>query len=152
MVKNPKHGNRQKEKGITLLETIIALGIIVIVSLAAVTINVSASSAMNNNRIKSFFVREMNTIAKLYSTYWTETENAHKNFRDAIEDYTGRTLTVTDGQVDNAEFYYSNTFETSSSSEKSFYLVLDFKTESNVLKMTSYRADDSELFKKEVRA
>ena len=134
------HGNRKKEKGITLVETIIAIGVIVIVSLATVSIAVYSSTVLSNTRVKEFFARETNTLADFYLTYNEE------NFPKAVSAYTGRTIT---GYTDTT-FYYDGAFRVSTEANKSFYLVLDFETSAETLSMNVFKANGSKILSKEV--
>ena len=139
------HGNRKKEKGITLVETIIAIGVIVIVSLATVSIAVYSSTILSNTRVKEFFARETNTLADFYLTYDTEAK-----FATAVNAYTGREFT---GYSDST-FYYDGAFRVSDEEKKSFYLVLDFETNAETgvvtLSMDAFKANGSKILSKEV--
>ena len=134
------HGNRKKEKGITLVETIIAIGVIVIVSLATVSIAVYSSTVLSNTRVKEFFARETNTLADFYLTY------DEGKFATAVKAYTGRTIT---GYTDST-FYYDGAFRVSDKEKKSFYLVLDFGTSAETLSMNVFKANGSKILSKEV--
>ena len=140
------HGNRKKEKGITLVETIIAIGVIVIVSLATVSIAVYSSTILSNTRVKEFFARETNTLADFYLTYDTR-----EKFATAVKAYTGCTIT---GST-NSTFYYDGAFRIiSAEANKSFYLVLDFETSAETgvvtLSMNAFKANGSKILSKEV--
>ena len=138
------HGNRKKEKGITLVETIIAIGVIVIVSLATVSIAVYSSTILSNTRVKEFFARETNTLADFYLTYDTE-----EKFATAVRAYTGRTEEEFTGYT-NSTFYYDGAFRISTEGNKSFYLVLDFETNPGTLSMNAFKANGSKVLSKEV--
>ena len=138
------HGNRKKEKGITLVETIIAIGVIVIVSLATVSIAVYSSTILSNTRVKEFFARETNTLADFYLTYDTE-----EKFATAVRAYTGRTEEEFTGYT-NSTFYYDGAFRISAEENKSFYLVLDFETNPGTLSMNAFKANGSKILSKEV--
>lgn len=135
------HGNRKKEKGITLVETIIAIGVIVIVSLATVSIAVYSSTILSNTRVKEFFARETNTLADFYLTYDTDVK-----FATAVSAYTGRAFTG----YTNSTFYYDGAFRISTEGNKSFYLVLDFETNPGTLSMNAFKANGSKVLSKEV--
>ena len=136
------HGNRKKEKGITLVETIIAIGVIVIVSLATVSIAVYSSTILSNTRVKEFFARETNTLADFYLTYDTE-----EKFTKAVKAYTGREEFT---GYTNSTFYYDGAFRISAEENKSFYLVLDFETNPETLSMNVFKANGSKILSKEV--
>lgn len=126
------HGNRQKEKGLTVLETVIALSVIVIVSIAAVSIAISTSNSFNTISVKRFFQREIDNISEIYLTY-DET-----NFSKGFKDLTGKEIS---GHTDST-YYLDATFNYVNDDENYTYkLVLDFDTSSLEVKAT--KADDS---------
>ena len=62
------HGNRKKE-GLTLVETVIALSIVVTVSLATVSIAVYSTNSLRSSANKGFFNHEIATFSDLYLSY-----------------------------------------------------------------------------------
>ena len=128
------HGNWKKEKGLTVLETVIALSEIVIVSIAAVSIAISTSNSFNSINVKRFFQREIDNISEIYLTY------DESNFIKGFKDLTGKDI---EGNRDATfTFYLNDSFNYVNSDEQySYKLVLDFDSSSLEVKAT--KADDS---------
>lgn len=67
MVQVPNHGNRRRQKeGLTLLETVISLAIIVLVSIGTATLVISSSNYLSSSREKRFFEHELDSISLMY--------------------------------------------------------------------------------------
>lgn len=111
-----KHGNRKKEKGLTLIETVIALGVISIVSISAFSIAVFSTNQISTSRIKNFFNIETKNFADLYLAYDKDT------FLTELNELTGSNFTdYTDGKI-----YYNLSLEYIPSNSTYAYYV-DFK-------------------------
>lgn len=135
----PKHGNRwKKEKGLTLIETVIALSIITIVSLAVVSIIVYSSNALNDSRVKSFFSRETDSIASFYLSYNSPT------YLDAVESLTGNTITG----ANTDKVYYKADYTYSNSSDYNYYI--SFNYDGDTLTLTSYEANSKVILRRSV--
>ena len=137
MAKVLNHGNR-KEKGLTLVEVVIALGIVVTVSLATVSIVVYSSSSLQSSARKSFFQHEIDTFADLYLSYDGE------NYQNAMRTYTGETVST---ETDHT-FYYDAAYRYSEASTAAYYTVLDF--EGNNLHLSAYKIDGTTILKKDI--
>lgn len=120
MEKTAHHGNR-KEKGLTLVETIIALGIITTITLATVSIAFFSANAIRNTSVKAFFTHETNAYSEIYISY-REDASAYQK---AMLQYSGQTVTL---GVDHT-FYYDGKFNYSSVEEHAYSLLLDFDTD-----------------------
>lgn len=131
------HGNR-KEKGLTLVEVVIALGIVVMVSLATVSIVIYSSSSLQSSARKSFFQHEIDTFAHLYLSYDGE------NYQNAMRTYTGETVSAGTDHT----FYYDAAYCYSEASAAAYYTVLDF--EENNLHLGAYKMDGTTILKKDI--
>ena len=129
------HGNWKKEKGLTLLETIIALAIIVTVSVSAVSVSVYTSNTFNDLSIKRFFQREVDNISEIYLSYDEST------FRDAFLKLTGKTISG----YNDTTYYLNVGFEYVEPTEEYAYkIALDFSG-TNALTVTSQRSNNKEI-------
>ena len=141
MAKVINHGNRRKEKGLTLIEVVIALSIIVTVSIAAMTIVVYSSSSLHSTAEKGFFQHEVDTLSDLYLSY-TGTDYAN-----AMKQYTGKT-DVADG--DDYTLYYDTAFRIGDSASYSYLVTLDFQTEPTKLVVTASKKEGAAILSREV--
>lgn len=118
-----KHGNRKKEKGLTLIETVIALGVISIVSVSAFSIAVFSTNQISTSRIKNFFNNETKNFADLYLAYDKET------FLSSINDLTGYNFT----DYENGKIYYNLSLEYIPENNSSFAYYVDLSFDGYVL-------------------
>ncbi len=138
MVQNSYHGTWKKEKGLTIAEVIVSLAVIVIVSLAVVSVALFSTQTQANTRVKQRFSRIVSDIAMLYETYEDD------DFEFAFNNYSGQTIVY---GVDKT-FYYDASFNYQSQSGSSYYLVCDFGT--NTLKVTASYSDNNVIFERSV--
>jgi len=134
------HGNRKK-KGLTLVETIIALSIISLVSLATVSIIVYSSNALRNTSIKAFFNHEVNSFSSIYIAYH-EDGGAYSK---AMKQYTGADVTLGEDHT----FYYDGSFNVCEAPARMYSLLLDF--EPNQLIITASNNQGGTILSREVR-
>jgi len=109
------HGNRwKKEKGLTLVEMVVSLAIIVIVSVAAISIAVYSSNTQKRVAISRYFTVLIDNSLRLYETY------SDTDFEDAFEALTGQAI-----------YYNTN---------RTYYLNLDYQyvEESNAVYNVRY--------------
>ena len=139
MEKTANHGNRKK-KGLTLVETLISLSVIVIVSLATVSIVVYSTNAISSARRKSFFAHETNTLANLYLTY----NDTPEDFTKAVRQYSGQDVVFGTDYT----FFYSEEFSYVEEAKQSYSLLLDFDVSS--LLMSARNAKGEEFLSMEV--
>lgn len=133
------HGNRRKkEKGLTLIETIVALGIIVLISTAVSSIIILSSNALYDTREKSHFVRETSSFASFYLTY----DETH--FATAVNHVTGLSL---EG-YDDTTIYYASDYSYSDNTDYKYTLLLDF--DENTLTMTVNHQNGEQLYTRSV--
>ena len=138
MAKVLNHGNR-KEKGLTLIEVVIALSVIVTVSLATVSIVVFSSTSLEATARKNFFQHEINTFADLYLSYEGE------NYKTAMNRYTG--ADVVDGT--DHTFYYDASYHYAVEASSAYYAVLDF--EEGTLRLGAYKKDGTPILTRDVK-
>ena len=119
MEKAAYHGNR-KEKGLTLVETIIALSIITIVSLATVSIVIYSSNALRNTSVKAFLNHEVSSLSNIYLSYHDDASAYNK----AMKQYSGQDLVLGEDYV----FYYDGNFALCEEPVRAYSLLLDFDT------------------------
>lgn len=132
-----KHRPR-RQKGLTLIEVVVALAIISIVSFAVVSIAVNSTSALSTARINNFFSRETDGFASFYLTYNDE------GFHDAIEEVTG---TVIDG-TNNEKVYYNVDCQYSTSENYHYYV--NFSYDSSTLTLIAYDVNNNSIFSRSV--
>jgi len=134
-----KHGNRtKKEKGLTLVETVIALGIIIIVSTSVVSIMIFSTNSLSKNRITNFFSHETNSFATFYLSY---------NDSDYYKAVKAMTNTDIDG-TNNEKVYYAADYSYSDDSDYSYYV--NFAYDGDTLTLTSYDKNDENVFTRSV--
>ena len=127
------NGNRwKKEKGITLIEIVVSLAIIVIISVAAVSIAAYSSTLFNSMNVKRFFQREIDNIAELYLSYDEE------DFSSAFNKLTGKTISG----YTNSTYYVSHNFEYVESTDNYFYKI-NLTFDESTLNISSLKSDDS---------
>ena len=113
------HGSWKKEKAVTLVETVVALSIITIVSIAAVSISIYSANSFRIASVKKFFNHEISSISEIYSAYDNEAD-----FADAFELHTGRSI---GGYTDTTYYLNSSLNYIDGSEGSSFYLRLTFE-------------------------
>ena len=139
MGKNFIHGNRwKKEKGLTLVETIVSLTIFLVVSLSTVSLAVYTVNSFKMVDIKAFFIREIDTIATFYLDY-NDTD-----FSSAFEYYTGQEI----NGYTNKTFYFNDKYEYISSNGYSYYMSLKF--DSNKLTISSFKSSGKDIYERVV--
>lgn len=129
MGKTFNHGNRKKEKGITLVETIVSLSIISIISLATVTLAIYSTNSLRLSRERNFFIRETYNFANLYLSYDEE------KFIDAINWTTNLSEAKT---YHNFSVYYDVNHLYTDETHEAFYVSLEFTDENKTLNLSAY--------------
>lgn len=113
------HGSWKKEKAVTLVETVVALSIITIVSIAAVSISIYSANSFRLASVKKFFNHEISSISEIYSAY-----NNEADFATAFELHTGKAIS---GYTDTTYYLDSSLNYVDSYEGSSFYLRLSFE-------------------------
>ena len=133
-----QHGNWKKEKGLTLIEVVIALTITVIISVAVVSVSIYSSNALYKQRAEDFFIYETSNIATIYYEY------DEVDYVKAINHLTGLEVSGHDDMT----IYYKEDFTYSNSSDYHYYLNVKFNTES--LTFDSYNSKDVKIYSRSV--
>lgn len=134
------HEHRAKKEGITLVETLVAIAVVVIVSVAAASVAFYSSNAIRNATVKRFFHNEIDTIAKLYLTY------DGSEFSDAMNNFCGVNQSPAEGET---LYFYNGIFEmVDSSAPYEYKLSLAFASSS--LNLASSYKDGSSIYAREV--
>lgn len=128
----------KKKKGLTLIETVIALSITAIVSLAVVSLTIYATNGLYLQRAKSFFIYETENISTLYLA------NNESNYVTSFNHLTGLETT----EYTNTRLYYHNDFTYSNDTDYSYYLDIEF-SESG-LSFKSYTNKDALVYERSV--
>ena len=135
------NGNRwKKEKGITLIEILVALSIIILVSVAAVSIATYSATMFNTINVKRFFQREIDNIAELYLSY------EEVDFSTAFNKLTGKTIS---GYTDSTYFVNSNFQYVESVDEYAYKINLTFS--GATLDIASVKSDNSPIRSRSVQ-
>ena len=132
MVKDSYHGNRKKEKGLTVVETVVSLTVITIISVGALSLAVFAANSRRRADVSRYFSNLADQSLKLYQTY------EGNDFNDAFLLLTGQSISYeTDGT-----YYLSSDYRyVGSSSDYDYTVTYDFEEDS--LKVTaSYKDGD----------
>ena len=130
--------NWKKEKGISLVELVISLAIIVIISIAGVSIAVYSSNSFKNNELKRHFVSELTSLSILYIN--------SVNYVSAVNSFYGDSV-LSDG-IDTDVYFDANYKVIHSTSEFAYRLYFDFETDK--LTLSSYTQSDKLIYSKEV--
>lgn len=135
------HGNRKKEKGLTLVEVVVSLGLLVIVSIATASVAVFSSTSTKNNSVKRFFANEINNIAILYLSY------DEVDFVEAIQFSMDITLTG----YDDVTVYYDGKYQLLDSDENYKYKI-DFDFTGNTdLTISSFNNQNKAIYSRSVK-
>lgn len=139
---------KSKQKGITLVETIVAMALVVIISVSIyVTCNYTLK-AQNDNSVKTFFATETENLAMCYYNSNLKTKTSaenYDNFKSAFEFSSGLKnaendyfdfayISGTVSQVETITIYYSKDFEylvKDSKDDSVFKIVFTFKENEN---------------------
>ena len=140
MVKILFFRNWKKEKGLTLVEVIVSLSILIIVSIVTVSLAVFSTTATQKGAIKQYFMQEIDNISNLYLSY------DEADFVESISFSLGINLT---GYNDYTS-YLDSMFNILDSDEGAKYrLVFDFDGNTS-LTMFSYNGVDSLIYSRSV--
>ena len=120
------HGNWKKEKGITLIETVVSLTIVIIISLACFSLVIFAANSRKKASVNRFFSNLTHQCLKLYTTYTDGSE-----FEDGFSILTNQTIEY---GVDTT-FYLNETYHYVTSESYKYSIIFDFEDDS--LKITS---------------
>ena len=111
--------NWKEKKALTLVETVVSLSVILIVSIATVSISVYSVNSFRIANTKRFFDHEIKNIVELYLSYNSE------DFKTAFNEYTKQTLINYDT---DPKYYLNSSLEYIDGEEGSnFYILLDFE-------------------------
>lgn len=132
--------HRSKKEGVTLIETLVAIAIVVIVSAAAASVAVYSSNAIKNATVRRFFQNEVDTIAGIYLTY----EGAE--FSRAMNDFCG----VLQDSADGTYFYYYTVGFTREATEETHAYKLQLTLNASKLTLASTYKDGSAIYNREV--
>ena len=139
MVQNFNHGTWwKKEKGLTIVEIIVSLAVIVIVSLAVVSVALFSTKTQANTHVKQYFSRMVNDIAMMYESYEDE------KFELAFNNYTGQTIEY---GVDIV-YYFNSSFQYQEESGSAYSLRCDFDVDT--LKVTASYSDNTLIHERSV--
>ena len=130
--------NWKKEKGISLVELVISLTIIVIISIAGVSIAVYSSNSFKNNELKRHFVSELTSLSILYIN--------SANYVSAVNSFYGDS--VLSDEIDTDVYFDANYKVIHSTSDFVYRLYFDFETDK--LTLSSYTQSDKLIYSKEV--
>lgn len=138
------NGNwRKKEKGITLIEILVSLSIIILVSVAAVSIATYSATMFNTINVKRFFQREIDNIAELYLSY------DEADFSTAFYNLTGKTI---NGYADDPTYFINSSFQyVESADEYAYKINLTFKFNGAALDIASTKSDNSPIRSRSVQ-
>ena len=131
MVQVFHHGNRKKEKGLTIVETVVSLTVITIVSIGALSLAIFASNSRKKTVISRYFSNLADQSLKLYQAY------SGSQFKTAFHELTNQEITY------NLDVTYrlNQAYEFVSSDDYSYTVTYDF--EANSLKVTANYKDGS---------
>ena len=136
-----KHGNRwKKEKGLTLIETVIALSIIVIVSVSVVSMTIYSTNALSKTRLKSFFSGEADNYATLFVSYDAA------GFAGAVNYLVGTSMTG----YDETTIYYDSSYRITTADKSAYHTSFTYENEFKVLNIRVYDVNNNELFVRSV--
>ncbi len=137
-----QHEHRAKKEGVTLVETVIAIAIVVIVSVAASSVAVYSSNLIHNSSVKRYFQNEVNSVSKLYLEY--SGSDFSRAMHDFCADFCEIDETFTDGTY---TYHYNHGFDVVTG-EAAYDYVLDltFSDSCNSLAIASRYSDGSAIY------
>lgn len=116
---------KKKQRAVTLVETVVAMALIVIVS-ASVFITCSYSiKNQNNNRIKHFFINETENVAMCYYS---------DNFNDALLFLVSNddSLIYRDNENECYNLYYDNNLSYTNEDNATYKITIDLESELSI--------------------
>ena len=126
------HGNRKKEKGLTLVEVVISLSVIVIVSIAMVSIAIYSSNAQRKISVGRFFRQHIDNSLNLYQSY------SDTDFETAFNSVNNQSITF----GNDVTFYLNDSFEyVGDTSNAEYQIAYDFETNSLKVSASYYGGD-----------
>ena len=141
MESNFKHRNWwKKEKGLTLVETVIALAIVAIVSTAAISMTIYSTNALTKSREKSFCSGETDNYATLFLSYGED------DYVEAFNALTGGSISG----YENAILYYDVDYKFTTSDKAHFYTTFTYSNENNTLDINFYDSGDNVLYTRSI--
>ena len=141
MEKVLKHEHRSKKEGVTLVEAVIAIAVVVTVSVSAATLATTASNSIHNTSVKRFFRNEIDTISGLYLTYDLD------DFSKSIKDFCGIDESFAAGNT--YHFYYGTGYSRGAPADKYEYK-LDLEFAASKLTLTSTYQNGDAIYSREV--
>ena len=107
----------KNKKGITLAETIVAMAVLIVISLAIFSVSNYALMQTKKGEINNFFTVESQNYINCYLL-------GEEEYADAVKFYSN----VTTNYNENCSIYYSNEFALDVSSDSLYRIDLSFKT------------------------
>ena len=133
MVKAFNHGNWEKEKGLTVVDTVVSLTVITIISIAALSLAIFAANSRKKAGISRYFANLADESMKLYQAY------SGSDFQDAFEILTGAEIVYNT----DTTYYLNTSYDyVDSSAEYSYKVIYDFDSENKSLTVTAKYTDD----------
>jgi len=120
LVKILNNGNWKKEKGLTVVETIVSLTVITIISIAAFSLSIYAFNTRKKIPINRYFSNLEEQSLKLYQSY------EGTDFENAFNLLTGQSITY---ETDKT-FYINKNYEYVTEESASYVLRYDFEPNS----------------------
>ena len=128
---------KKKEKGVTLVEVVVAMALIAIVSSAIfVTANFSISSQKKNQR-NQFFINETENVLMCYYT---------GNFNQALRFFTGDNELEVDDVSKNFTLYYTEDFEYTNEENAFYSLEINYLDEHEFSPVITCKTADNQIF------
>lgn len=155
---------KNNKKGVTLLETVIAMALVVIISFATYSTCNFAIKHKQSSNIKNFFVQETENIAMCYYKTNSNNSTAFDDFENALiftfeinnadEFFEYNTSTSADGDIiiNRLTIYYSSSLKylkLTNKNDAKYKVVFIFDTSGNIIKSINL-SNDKTIFEKEV--
>jgi len=118
------NGNRKKEKGLTIIEAVVALGIIVILSISAISVAVYTNNIQKRVAMTRYFTVLIDNSISLYLAYEGE------DFQLAFNKLTNQSLTY---NVDHT-FYFDKDLNFTNEASSLYSAKYDFSANSLSIK------------------
>ncbi len=125
-----------KKSGVTLVETIVAMALVVIISAMAFSICSLSLNSSNKTKLKNFFTVQTQNYVQAYFL-------GGDHYKNSMELLTGTQYEY----GDNKTIYYSKDLEVSTESEYGYYVNLNFD---NSFLVECYTSNDSLIYSYEV--
>ena len=141
------HRHWQKEKGLTIIEMIVSLAVLLIIAISTLSFSLFSISQKDDTRFKHFFMLECSQISNLILIY------QGNEFNSALKFYMNNTddsFTFDDSSDATCDLYYGSDYSYSTDAEYRYKMNLTVSNNRKELNMNVYNNEDVLKFSRSV--